>query len=333
MIRRAPLKVSQSLHRLLDVIAFQYEVTGAGWDPPTTMRMATEHAELITGADGAIIELAEGDEMVYRVVSGSASASLGLRLSVRGSLSGLATTTGEVQSCTDSEEDPRVDREACRRVGLRSMLCVPLLHRQSCVGVLKVISARIAAFDETDAAVLHLLGGVIASTMTQAKLVADLEQLASTDPLTSLPNRRGFEVMAGQCLALARRFRTSLSLAMIDLDHFKRYNDTYGHSAGDALLSHAARRWSRCLRGGDVLARWGGEEFVLLLADCDRDQAVEVCNRLRAATPDRQTFSAGLALGHGGACIADLIALADQALYEAKARGRNRTAIASDQEG
>jgi diguanylate cyclase len=323
----APPREVVDVHRLLDVIAFHAEVAGTHDDPEMTMRLATERAQLATAADGAAIELADGEEMVYRVVSGCASGSLGLRLRLDSSLSGLATRTGEVQSCMDSEQDARVDREACRRIGLRSMLCVPLVHRDRSIGVLKVMSGRVAAFDETDTAVLRLLAAMVASAMTQAQLIENLEKLARTDPLTSLPNRRAFEEMAERYLALARRRGSTLSVAIIDLDHFKRFNDTHGHPAGDRLLRTLAQRWSECLREGDVLARWGGEEFTLLLPDCSVEEALDVCSRLRAATPDPQTFSAGLVTGDGGCSLPDFVAAADAALYDAKRRGRGRVVI------
>jgi diguanylate cyclase (GGDEF)-like protein len=121
-----------------------------------------------------------------------------------------------------------------------------------------------------------------------------------------------------------------MSVAMIDLDHFKRFNDTYGHPAGDKLLRAAALNWRGHLRSIDQLARYGGEEFIVLLPVADGEQAVGVLERLRIVTPSGQTFSAGVAVWNGAETAAELIARADRALYQAKTSGRNRTVIFSE---
>ena len=120
----------------------------------------------------------------------------------------------------------------------------------------------------------------------------------------------------------------ALTVAMIDLDHFKSYNDQQGHLAGDALLKNAAATWRELLRSSDVLARWGGEEFVLLLPDCDKDEAAALVGRMRGTLPDQMALSAGIAQLDATASAQDLIAAADRALYQAKANGRDRIEIA-----
>jgi diguanylate cyclase len=116
---------------------------------------------------------------------------------------------------------------------------------------------------------------------------------------------------------------------MIDFDHFKRFNDTYGHPAGDRLLKATAAAWRDQLRTGDLLARLGGEEFGLLLRDCDPELATEVTERLRRTVSDNWTCSAGIAVGRPGESVEDIVARADVALYEAKASGRDRIRFAS----
>ena len=115
---------------------------------------------------------------------------------------------------------------------------------------------------------------------------------------------------------------------MVDLDHFKRFNDSFGHPAGDRLLKAAAAAWAHQLRAVDLLSRYGGEEFILLLPDAGLTEADEVLGRLREATPLAQTFSGGLALWDGGETSDELIARADAALYAAKRAGRDRVVIA-----
>jgi diguanylate cyclase len=155
------------------------------------------------------------------------------------------------------------------------------------------------------------------------RLVSRLEGLARTDPLTGVPNRRVWEEELPRELERARRLRTGLCVAMIDLDNFKAYNDRHGHQAGDLVLKEAASAWRAEVRSTDLLARYGGEEFVLLLPGCALEDAIEIVERLRVATP-LVTCSVGLASWDFQEAGAELVQRADQALYLAKAEGRNR---------
>jgi two-component system, cell cycle response regulator len=167
----------------------------------------------------------------------------------------------------------------------------------------------------------------------------DLRFQATHDPLTGAKNRAALDAALAAEVERARRTRSELSLVMIDLDHFKRVNDTHGHPAGDSVLAEVAARLSRCLRPYDVLARYGGEEFVVLLNGCNATGAANAAERLRAAIASTPMSVAGLELavtgslgvaslgeGQGGA---ELVAEADAALYRAKARGRNRVELAT----
>jgi diguanylate cyclase (GGDEF)-like protein len=158
----------------------------------------------------------------------------------------------------------------------------------------------------------------------RAELLRRLETLAATDPLTGLGNRREWDAALERALATRR----PLSIAVLDLDHFKRVNDTQGHQHGDRVLRAAAEAWSTQLRPGDVLARMGGEEFCVLLPDCALDGAVSVIERVRAATPLGQTCSAGVVEWDGEENAAALARRADLLLYQAKQAGRDRTAAA-----
>jgi diguanylate cyclase len=156
-----------------------------------------------------------------------------------------------------------------------------------------------------------------------------LRELTQVDELTGLPNRRAWSFELPRAVERARRSGAALSVAMLDLDHFKKFNDEYGHPAGDRLLKSAGAVWLAEIRTGDLLARYGGEEFILLLSDAQGPTALDVLDRLRAATPLGQTFSAGLARWDGAETSDELIARADSALYRAKDEGRNRTTTAN----
>ncbi len=156
-----------------------------------------------------------------------------------------------------------------------------------------------------------------------------LTTAAATDPLTGLPNRRWWDALIEREMADAAIAQTTISVAVIDLDHFKAWNDEHGHAAGDALLRDAATAWKRELRSGDLLARVGGDEFVVALPGCDAHHAVEIVSRLGRAIPDGATASSGVATWDGQENTQELIARADRALYTSKADGRDRTSLAA----
>ena len=162
-----------------------------------------------------------------------------------------------------------------------------------------------------------------------------LDLQARTDALTGLLNRRGFETQMAFAVALARRSSRPLSLITVDVDHFKRVNDTYGHEAGDEVLRRLARTLESRLRGSDVVARLGGEEFVALLPDTDLNGAQSIAQALVTAMAEQQdpvvgtiTVSAGVATMRGAEDNgAAMLRRGDAALYEAKGQGRNRVCV------
>ena len=182
-----------------------------------------------------------------------------------------------------------------------------------------------------------LVLGVLASMLALRTLKANrallngMQRLAREDALTGAINRRGLDDVMPVEFARARRGGHPLTFVMIDLDHFKRYNDRRGHPAGDAVLRGAAQAWLKQLRPTDMLARYGGEEFTLVLPDTDAKQAQQLVDRLRAPVPDRQTFSAGIATWDGREGATEVLQRADAALLQAKKAGRNRTMVAGEE--
>ncbi|WP_236718189.1 diguanylate cyclase [Actinoplanes sp. TFC3] len=157
---------------------------------------------------------------------------------------------------------------------------------------------------------------------------AQVRELSRQDALTGLPNRRASIDELPRYLEQARRDGIPISVGMLDLDHFKAYNDQYGHPSGDRLLKAAASAWHATLRRSDVLARYGGEEFIVLLPGADLQQATYALHRLQPVTPEDQTFSAGIATWDYHETSDELIARADAALYTAKRTGRDRVCLA-----
>ena len=211
---------------------------------------------------------------------------------------------------------PRTTSRSCATAWSRACWSSP---RASCA------RATTAASD----ALMRLLAGEAGTALALSDLVASLDALARTDQLTGLANRRTWDDELPRELARARRNGEPLSVAILDLDRFKSYNDTYGHPAGDRLLRGAAAAWTERLRTTDLLARYGGEEFAVLLPGCDTAAAAPVVEHLRAAVPDDETCSIGVATWDGDESCDALVARADAALYRAKDGGRDRVVAAA----
>ena len=326
----APMRASRD--RLLEVIAIQNEIASSPLELDEVMARVAACAQDLTSAVAAVVELAEGDQMVYRAATGSAASHVGLRLQAEGSLSGLCVREGEVLNCIDSEEDPRVDREACRRVGARSMLCVPLQHGDDTVGVLKVMAPRAQAFDAEDARLLEMLSGVVAAHLGHAQKHEEVLEQSLSDPLTGLGNRRAYDQHLAVESARVDRYGQDLSLVLLDLDRFKQVNDTFGHPRGDEVLAEVGRLLIEVVRRPDLAFRLGGDEFALVLPETPLVHAGAVAGRLSGAV-ERSRVIAGevtVSAGVAQAVTRDPLRLheaADAALYEAKER-RGSVALA-----
>ena len=240
--------------------------------------------------------------------------------------------------------------------GTRSELCVPVIHDGEVLAVLNAESRKAHAF-RGQRPLLETVADQIAGMIRVAKLLdhlqrtnaqlrdayARVEELSRTDELTGVANRRSFDLWLEQALAEPG----PVGLLMIDVDHFKAYNDGYGHLAGDACLQQVSALLAYLLAGTSArLARYGGEEFAVILPGCDGPAAAAIAERLRAAIDARAfehgqadcehvTISVGVAArrsgpGHGPE---ELVAEADAALYAAKHAGRNRVRLASVEAG
>ena len=317
------------------VIALQAAIAGLGFDLGRVMDLVAQRTLDLLGADGAVIELAEGEDMVYRAAAGTAARSLGLHVNRRTSLSGLCVEQDRPLLCEDSETDPRVDRAACRGVGLRSMVVMPLRHDGHTVGVLKAMSAEAGRFGEEDTALLGLLGDAVAAAMYHATRHAatDLFHLATHDPLTNLPNRAMFADRLQLAMASARRADQEVGALMLDLDDLNPVNDAYGHAAGDALLVEVAQRLKSCARTSDTVARIGGDEFALVLSPLRSSDSIDAAiARFQASLSPQFTFRGNvfpLKASIGGAVAPleasdanDLLELADKRMYAAKRAGK-----------
>ncbi len=222
--------------------------------------------------------------------------------------------------------------------GMLSELCVPIKDGQRVIGVVNAESKKPAAFSAADERLLVTFASQLATAIVKVRLFEEVKELSITDPLTALYNRRHFFEQAAREFPRARRYARSLAAVMLDLDRFKRVNDTYGHAVGDQVLQSVARICRRELRQIDLLARYGGEEFVALLPESELAEAGQVaqrlCDRIAAATFDTNAGPVQLTVSLGVAALdedcdhlEELVKRADQALYTAKQAGRNRASI------
>ncbi|HXW59567.1 MAG TPA: sensor domain-containing diguanylate cyclase [Solirubrobacteraceae bacterium] len=312
--------------RLLAVIETQNEIAATALDLDAVMAIVVRRAQEIVDATAGVVELLEGEEMVYHVASGTASAHVGLRLRADASFSGLCVSRNEILYCEDTGDGDRVDRDACRRAGAVSMVCVPLRHDAHTVGVLKVYDPCPRAFDAADLHTLELLSGVIAAHMAHASAYQDEQHASGHDALTGLSNRRGFDDRLATEAARVRRHGDDLALCLLDLDGFKEINDALGHAAGDDVLRAMARHFTE-VRGEDAAFRLGGDEFAFMLVGAGDADARAVAERINAAVREDPACR-GVTISWGIALLTDndpvgMIARADAALYQAKRAGQS----------
>jgi diguanylate cyclase (GGDEF)-like protein len=225
----------------------------------------------------------------------------------------------------DAEDSSDVDPRMVEYFGARAVLFQPIMRDGSPIGVLTVYWAEpIGALHEGIEQVMALLAAEASVAIERTEMLSQLEHAARTDQLTGLPNRRAWDEHLERELERARRLEKPICVAMLDLDHFKDYNDVFGHQAGDRFLKEAASAWQARTRKSDLIARYGGEEFALTLLDCGLREAAELLELLREVTPDGASSSVGVALWDGEEEAAVLVARADAALYEAKRAGRDQ---------
>jgi diguanylate cyclase (GGDEF)-like protein len=246
----------------------------------------------------------------------------------RPSVAGACFRDGRAQVIQDAAADDRVSPVAAR-YGVHAMAYQPVLLDERPVGVLSVAWPEVREeISQRVLQMLELLAAEAAVALERSAFVARLEDLTRTDPLTQALNRRGLDEELTREIARCRRHALPLSIAMLDLDHFKTLNDSRGHAYGDEVLRDSAVAWRGLLREADTLARHGGEEFVVVLPGCSAADAAPLVDRLRAATACGQTVSAGVATWTPGETPDELIRRADAALYRAKDAGRDRTVAA-----
>jgi diguanylate cyclase (GGDEF)-like protein len=230
--------------------------------------------------------------------------------------------------------------------GFSSFLAIPLIVQDRALGCMNLYMIERHEFAPDEIQLVSTFASQAAVSIENARLFEETRQLAITDPLTGLANHRQFYDQLAREFRRAQRYQRPLALLMLDLDHFKAFNDRHGHLAGDQALRETADVLRQNARSVDILARYGGEEFAIILPETDLPRAASHGERIRSAVASHVFLSQETGLEHqvtvsvGVATlttkarkIEELVHDADQALYRAKAAGRNRLELAAGEEG
>jgi diguanylate cyclase (GGDEF)-like protein len=235
----------------------------------------------------------------------------------------------------------RLARMASSNTEHKRHLSVPIRASGVPVGILNLVFHAAPEFSEAELRTITALGDQFGGAVERSRLFREVHQLAVTDPLTGLYNRRAFLSSVSQEIERARRYQHPISLVILDIDLFKSINDTYGHLVGDQVLMRVAQLCQEATRRTDLVARYGGEEIIILMPETTQEQALAAMERLRVMVETeeidsprglvRTTISAGIASLDVGASevssFDQLLDHADQALYLAKNEGRNRVRV------
>lgn len=281
--------------------------------------------------------LKEDDNLVVRAHHGTLTPviSENHRMPAESGLYGKALLEGKSLIANDFQNtsgSPDLYKETASR------MCIPLVSFGQNLGVLVVDSDQPGAFNDEDAQPLESVADICATAIQNANYVERVKQLAYLDGLTGIFNRRYFELRLAEEMERARRFSSSMTIVIIDIDHFKRLNDEFGHLLGDEVLRQVSSIFHQNVRKIDVVCRYGGEEFAILLSQTDPNFAVEIAEKLRKTVESWQfpgvprpvTISAGVATfpGHGSTRD-EVVKAADAGLYAAKQAGRNRVVLSA----
>jgi diguanylate cyclase (GGDEF)-like protein len=283
----------------------------------------------------------EDETLMVKVIRGLDEKAAGyIKIKVGEGVAGHVAATGEPLVISSGDEDERFKKfqEWINRSRISSLLCVPLKIEDKVIGVINMVNKHEGEhFNENDIKLMMVLSSQYAVTLSKAKLYED----SITDGMTKLFIHRYFQARLDDELKRARRYKTRLSLVMFDIDHFKSFNDTYGHQQGDIVIQDCANVIRASIREHiDIAARYGGEEFAIIMPETGPEGAQVLAERLRIAIEEHEfpgqekplhvTVSLGISTFPEDAVEKNMIIkLADEALYAAKEAGRNNVQIYS----
>jgi diguanylate cyclase (GGDEF)-like protein len=280
--------------------------------------------------------------LYYAVAAGKSPGDRNFRVAMGDGIAGWVALHGESLIVSDSASDPRFPLLASSAGGspVRSAICIPLRSRDRTLGVIELLNYRASTLTDETLAFLRVLCDYAAIAIQNVRAVERIQELTIIDDCTGLFNSRHLFSVTENELERSRRFNLPFSLIFIDLDHFKRVNDLYGHLTGSRLLAEIAHTIKHNVRGVDSAFRYGGDEFIVLLPQTGKDAALEVTQRLLHALRDtRYLFSEGLELRmmasfgiasypEDGNSIQEIVGAADEMMYLVKNSSRGNIAVA-----
>ena len=309
---------------------------------PYVVRATVVETQKVMNSSGVVLRLLQGDQLVAvgsvnergEDIAGIPPAQLGE------GPTGRAARRGRTQRIDEDAQTQLGPAPGGAGVHLESGMIVPLIVGARVVGTLSCWSFKKRAFNDEDERIMEMMASQAATAIIAAETTDTSTRRALHDPLTGLPNRRQLDQDLTTVLANLEVQGRKAVVAMVDIDHFKHFNDEFGHRVGDVTLQQVASVMSNSVREGDHLYRYGGEEFVIVLPDVGPVEGMALANRLRSAIESTPfsgdqlqpvgpvTVSIGLALlPQHGSDIGTLIELADHAMYRAKDLGRNRVCV------
>ncbi len=329
---RIPLNDLLVFHRLARSLA-------SSFDLDAILHTILDHMERMVEAElWTLLMLDEASqELYYAIAAGDAQEALqGLRVQAGEGLAGWVLEHGETVIVPEAEIDPRMQPSGSGGLrSVRSAIALPLRGRKGTQGVIEILNPRAEMSDYT-IAFLHILADHAAIAIENAHDVARIRQLTITDDITGLYNVRHLYHVLDRELRRARKAQTPVSLAFLDLDHFKRVNDRHGHLVGSELLGHAGRRLRELSPPHDLCFRYGGDEFAILMPATEAADALEQTRTLHRALMETEftmknglklhvSASVGLATAPAdGVQVHAIVGAADARMYAVKSSGRGQ---------
>lgn len=286
----------------------------------------------------------EAQELYFEIVVSPVAEQLKtFRLKMGEGVAGWVAAHGEPMLVADAKSHPQVAHYVDEQVSFttNSIICVPLTVKEQVFGVIEIVNGLADRnYTEADLAILSTIADFAAIAIDNARSYAQVNALVITDDLTGLYNSRHFDTLLDQEVGRSRRYHAPLSLVFFDLDFFKKVNDTHGHLVGSRMLSEVGRLVKKHIRSVDLAARFGGDEYVILLPNTDKAGALQLVSNLRKTLREHQfhaddgqpitiTASFGIAtIPDDATCKLELVRLADKAMYYVKGTTRDGVQVA-----